>query len=506
MAFEYKVGGQTVRLEADPNLIAVRFHPTTSRSLRANIISSAGMTTPPSAQFDIPEEGIVLVSPAASTPSLPSQQLTLQTLSANEAVERATPVFRIGDNKVVPSDRIIVGLKEKVDPKTIATPLGLTLIRNRENEYLFRVSNGSDPLQVSSSLSSNPDVIYSEPDFITVGRHIPKFVGSEVSPTADLFAQRPSQYALFITKTVDAWNIITGSPNVRIAILDEGVDTTHPDLAGSIEATYDGVDHDTYQAPNRWDGHGTCCAGLAAANASTMAVGVKGVAAGCRILTARIAYSRAPGENWITTNEMIGRCIDWAWEKGAWVISNSWGGGAPSNAIVNAFERARTRGRQGLGCIIVIAAGNASGAVHFPANIGNVLCVSASNEYDEFKNRMSRDGETFWGSCFGREVSVAAPGVHNLSTDMVGEAGYDRTNYFATFNGTSSATPIVAGACALVLSAAPHLREEKVRTIVMASADKVGVAPYHDGRNDYFGYGRLNVLKAVQAAMQPAVA
>jgi len=501
MAYEYKVGGQTVRLETDPNLIALRFHPTTPRSLRAEVISAAGMTPPSSPHFEIPEEGIVLVSPAASTLSSPSQQLTLESLSANKAVERATPVFRVGDNKVVPSDRIIVGLKENVDPDTIATPLGLALIRHRENEYLFRVPNGSDPLQVSSSLSSNPDVAYSEPDFITIGRHVPKFVGSAPA-TTDVFVPRPTQYALIITKSVDAWNIVVGSPNVRIAILDEGVDTAHPDLVGSIEATYDGVDGDTYQTPNRWDGHGTCCAGLAAANAANLAVGVKGVAAGCRILAARIAYSRAPGENWVTTNEMISRCIDWAWETGASVISNSWGGGAPSNAIVNAFERARTRGRQGLGCVVVIAAGNASGAVNFPANIGNVLCVSASNEYDEFKNRMSRDGETFWGSCFGREVSVAAPGVHNLTTDMVGEAGYDRTDYFATFNGTSSATPIVAGACALILSAVPNLREDRVRTIVMASADKVGVAPYHDGRNDYFGYGRLNVLRAVQAAME----
>ena len=75
--------------EADPNLIAVRFHPTTSRSLRANIISSAGMTTPPSAQFDIPEEGIVLVSPAASTSAVPGITRNQSSRSASES--RAGP-------------------------------------------------------------------------------------------------------------------------------------------------------------------------------------------------------------------------------------------------------------------------------------------------------------------------------------------------------------------------------------------------------------------------------
>jgi len=128
------------------------------------------------------------------------------------------------------------------------------------------------------------------------------------------------------------------------------------------------------------------------------------------------------------------------------------------------------------------------------------LAVSASNEFDEFKSPTSSDGEG-WGSNFGPEVDLAAPGVHNLTTDISGSGGYTNNNYFDDFNGTSSATPIVAGAAALVLSANPELKEREVRKILKDTADKVGAEPYIDGRNDRFGHGRLNVLAAVQQAL-----
>ena len=202
----------------------------------------------------------------------------------------------------------------------------------------------------------------------------------------------------------------------------------------------------------------------------------------------------------MTTSETIRQSIDWSWQNGAAVLSNSWGGGAPSNAIVMAFERARIKGRNGLGSVIVIAAGNASGNVAFPATISSVLAVSASNEFDEFKTRTSRDQEYWWGSCYGPEISIAAPGVHNLTTDIRGTGGYDPGDYAPAFNGTSSATPLVAGACALVISAKPTLREDQVRALITGTADKVGTTPYVQGRNDFFGFGRLNVLRAVQKA------
>ena len=173
-------------------------------------------------------------------------------------------------------------------------------------------------------------------------------------------------------------------------------------------------------------------------------------------------------------------------------------GVAPSSAIINAFERARTQGRDGKGCVILVAAGNDSAPVNFPGNLVNILTVSASNEYDEPKTKISQDGESWWGSSFGPEVDVAAPGVHNLTTDISGQNGYTEENYVPDFNGTSSSTPIVAGAVGLVLSANKNLTEADVRDIIRNTADKVGPLAYVNGRNDHMGFGRLNVLRAVE--------
>jgi thermitase len=500
MAFEYKVMGKTVRLEVDPNVVAVKFQPSAPSNMRAAAARDVGLSAF-SERIELPNEGITLIPATGVGPATVNSATQLRRLSANDQVVTATPVFRMGENKVVPSNRIIVALDDATPVGSILAQYSLEIINRRENEFLLRVPDSADPLQISQEIAARPGVIFSEPDFITVGHHLPRFAGpnAEPAPAVAPNAAFPAQYAMTITQAADAWQLVQGVRNIAIAILDEGVDTTHRDLAPVVVGQFDGVNNSSPQTPNQWDGHGTSCAGLAA-GAGVLGSGMHGSGSGCALIAVRIAYSQQSGGPWITSNDIIARSIDWAWQNGAAVLSNSWGGGAPSNSIVAAFERARTRGRQGLGCVIAIAVGNAAGPVNFPATIPNVLAVSASNEFDEFKTRTSRDGETWWGSCFGPEVSVAAPGVHNVTTDIVGAGGYDPSDYFAKFNGTSSATPIVAGACALILSAQPNLRENQVRTIIMNSADKVGATPYVNGHNDFFGFGRLNVLRSIQMA------
>jgi subtilisin-like proprotein convertase family protein len=116
------------------------------------------------------------------------------------------------------------------------------------------------------------------------------------------------------------------------------------------------------------------------------------------------------------------------------------------------------------------------------------------------------------------EVTSATPGLGVLTTDRLGSAGYDETHYTDTFGGTSSACPLVAGVAALVLSANPRLTAQEVRQILEQTADKI-VDPNPDpqlglqkgtyeakGRCDWFGYGKVNAAKAVQAAVQRQVA
>jgi subtilisin family serine protease len=504
MAHEYRVAGKTIRLEPDPSVVAVRFQNNLPNSSRARAAEAAAGVGPFSTRFEIPGERLTIMPVRPPATGGPGPAAALQALDAQPEIAKALPVFRMGGNRVVPSDRVILGLKDGADQAAILARYNLTPIREREGEVLARIPDDADVFDLCARLDADGAVEFAEPDFVTIGRHIPRRTGS-LQPSA-LDPMAGDQYAMRITRAEDALEVQQGRPEVRIAVLDEGVDTRHLDLAAAVVARYDAVDDDAYQEPNAWDGHGTSCAGLAAAVPNN-ALGIRGAGAGCSLLAVRIAYSAFNGGDWITTNENIARAIDWSWREGrADVLSNSWGGGAPSNAIVRAFERARTQGRDGLGCVLVIAAGNEFGPVSFPGTLRNVLTVSASNEFDEIKTPTSSDGETWWGTNHGPEVSVAAPGVHNLTTDISGASGYAAGDYTPTFNGTSSATPIVAGACGLIISAAPRLREDAVRALICDNADKIGPFPYKDGRNDFFGCGRLNVLNSVQAARAGAVA
>lgn len=296
-----------------------------------------------------------------------------------------------------------------------------------------------------------------------------------------------------------AWTIHRGDPAIRVAVLDEGVDVEHPDLRAAVVAQNDFVDKNSTAMPSGNDAHGTACAGIIVGRGDKF----PGISA-CSLVAVRIAKDDGSG-HWVFDDFATADAIDWSWKEGrADVLSNSWGGGPPVDVISNAFERARTKGRDGKGCVVVIAAGNANGPVNFPATLPNMLCVGASNEWDERKSKTSQDGETWWGSCFGPEMSLVAPGVHIATTDISGAAGYSPDNYTLTFNGTSSATPHVAAAAALVLSVAPDLKEKSVRDILTEEATKLTALGKLDPKrkwNKEMGWGRLDIHAALRRAL-----
>ncbi|MBT3878002.1 MAG: S8 family serine peptidase [Candidatus Scalindua sp.] len=496
MGYQYKVGTQNIELSPYDDLVAVRFKEPAKYSIRATITNKCGLGFFRE-RTEVPDEKYTIIPVGQDAkPRRERHQSAVESLQREADVARVATVFKLGETIVLATDRVLIGFNS--DTKNVLEVLDKyygEVVGKTGDEYVVQLQEGADPLDISTELAKEENVIYAEPDFVSIKNHVALSPQSTPQPSAgDPQAHR--QYAINITKAVDAWQLQKGDPQVRIAILDEGVDMAHEDLSTAIVGSYDGVDDDTFQEPNPWDGHGTACAGLAAAVHDNDR-GIKGIGGGCSIQAVRIAYSPQDGANWVTRNSWIARAIDWAWREGASVISNSWGGGAASTAIINAFERARTQGRNGKGSVIVVAAGNDSGPVDFPGNLPNVLTVSASNEYDEFKTKTSRDGEYWWGSNFGPEVDLAAPGVHNLTTDISGSDGYTSGNY-TDFNGTSSATPIVAGAVGLLLSANNDLTESEARDYLRQAADKVGTTPYQNGRNDQFGNGRLNVLAALQ--------
>ncbi|MBK7762450.1 MAG: S8 family serine peptidase [Bacteroidetes bacterium] len=390
---------------------------------------------------------------------------------------------------------------------------------NKHDKLLFAIevdkNSSGNALELANKLSETRKFLYAEPDFLLL---LKKFstndtylnyqwslnnTGSSIqyngTPGADM-------------NIFNAWTLSTGNSATKVAVIDEGVDLVHPDLIGNMLPGFDGTGLGSGGAPSGNDAHGTACAGIIAAVGNNN-LGIAGVAYSAKIVPVRIAYGS--GSSWITSNAWIGTCIDWAWDQGdADVLSNSWGGGGSSSVINDAIGRATTLGRGGLGAPVLFAAGNDNSAVSYPATLSNVISVTAMSMCNQRKSTSSCDGETFWGSNYGTNTDVSAPGVKIYTCDISGANGYSSGDYTGTFNGTSSATPNTAGVMALILSVNPSLTMSQARQILEISCDKVGGYTYNSGvanqpngtwSND-LGYGRVNAFAALQLANpQPCI-
>lgn len=289
------------------------------------------------------------------------------------------------------------------------------------------------------------------------------------------------------------WDLTMGSSAVTVAILDEGVELGHPDLVGAF--LHNGINLGTMSGTGAPTGnHGTPCAGIVAARTGN-AVGVAGLAGGCRLLP--IAFDR-----WTDTEVAAG--LRYARLQGAQVVSMSFGWNAWSAAVIDpAIQEAHNAGM-----ILCVATHNQNtlNGITYPATNPLVIAVGASDQADNRKSPSSPDGEG-WGSNYGPQMSVVAPGVRIPSTDRLGSSGYTGTAYTGTFNGTSAATPHVAALAALIRSRNSSLSNVAVRNIIEKTAAKVGTVPYANVSghpngtwNNQMGYGRIDVHAALIAA------
>jgi thermitase len=324
-----------------------------------------------------------------------------------------------------------------------------------------------------------------------VGAVSPNFIRRSVNVPRSAAPQKAWSHKMIgVSK---AWAVTQGATDVRVAVLDEGVDVTHPALKSAVYAQRDFIDENGDSAmPDNDDAHGTACAGIVLSRDKNY----PGIAPKCSLIAARIAMGDGAG-GWVFDDFNTGDAIRWSLSQGAAVLSNSWVTSGPSNDISLAFAEARTQGRGGLGSVVVIAAGNNEGPIGFPGDLPGYVTVGASNPDDERKTHSSSDGEYKWGSSYGPTMTLLAPGVFIWTTDISGPCGLGPGDFTKTFNGTSSATPAVAGAAALMISANPALSGASVRQLLIESAAKF------TGQTDWtgeLGWGRLDVGKAVKAA------
>lgn len=404
------------------------------------------------------------------------------------------------DTMIIPTETMIAEVKSKSELTWLRNHYGMQVIQEgrRGKSLLQAPEGGSDGVRLvfeaARTAHSRRNILVAQPNFLRAIRRPAPATGSSIFfwnldnqetgskgiPGADVHA-------------LAAWTITEGSSDIRVAILDEGVDSNHPYLKDAIVDEADFVDGNSHARPSGDDAHGTACAGIVGSRHKKY----RGLAPGVSLIGVRIAKSDNQGF-WLFDDFDTADAIDWSWDDArADVLSNSWGGGPPSDAITRAFERARTRGRSGKGSVVVVAAGNDQRPVDFPGNLPNVLTVGASNQWDKRKTKGSRDGEYWWGSNYGPGLDVMAPGVKIPTTDIRGQRGYDRTLVTPNFNGTSSACPHVAAAAAMILSIRPTASEADVREVIKETADSL---TNNEGWDQLTGHGRLNTYRALRAA------
>ena len=275
-----------------------------------------------------------------------------------------------------------------------------------------------------------------------------------------------------------AWNYATGK-NIKIAILDKGVDTSHVDLASNIGSL--SFDTETGTSPSVLYGdHGTHCAGIAAAIKDND-IQIAGVAPNATIISISNSLN-------VTTNSRLKRAdgIIWAFQNGADIISNSWTSSTYHEAIDEAVQEAFSYGRQGKGCVIVFASGNGySNNLSYPANCNDtILAVGA----------IGNTGARASFSNYGTKLDLVAPGVDILSTLPNDQTGY--------MSGTSMACPHVAGVAALVLERNSELTVNQVNSIINSNAKKIPGINFNvtkpDGLwNIEYGYGLADAYNSV---------
>lgn len=314
-----------------------------------------------------------------------------------------------------------------------------------------------------------------------------------------------------------AWSITTGSSNVTIVIVDSGIDTLHPELLGKLLPGYDAMEDGTngYPTPNfDSDGHGTACAGIAAANTNNT-LGVAGVCQDCKVVPIRVFhYEVILGEvqPWSETAFFL-NAMTWQTQNDIDVSSNSWA--VPdillalypgSDSLVNAvIDEVVDNARGGLGVPMLFSSGN-DGVTDtiplWPARYEKTIAVGATSMCDEQKTPTSCDGENWWAGNWGEGLDVSAPGVKVATIDMLGSNGFNNTEYTNTFNGTSAACPNAAGAMGLLLSEFPQMPSWLARKVLSKGAEKVGGYDYgtwkeNGGWSKELGYGRINAYNAL---------
>ncbi|MEQ1650264.1 MAG: S8 family serine peptidase [Hyphomicrobiaceae bacterium] len=327
----------------------------------------------------------------------------------------------------------------------------------------LRIPDNRSVGAVVQLMIADPRIELAQPNFYYQHSNGP----STAQPAVVVGGAAPLQYALMNLKAGQAHKLSLGR-GARIAIIDSGVDTTHPDFVRTDIQHFDA----TGEATTQPDMHGTGVAGLIIGQGTVQGIAPKSSVLSARVFSGKdVASSRA-------TSASILRGMAWSTEQGARVFNMSFAG--PRDRLVERFVKAVAQ----TGVVLVAAAGNGgpNAAAVYPAAYEDVIAVTAIDHADKVYGRANR----------GAYVAIAAPGVDVLVPSTGASHEFQ--------SGTSYAAAYVSGIVALALEINPTLQASVIRKLLFASAEDLG----QPGRDTEFGYGRINAEAVVTQTMATA--
>ncbi len=352
--------------------------------------------------------------------------------------------------------------------------IGLKRLLGLSRVYLITFPASTNVQDVLAALAADPAVEYAEPDFIGSGAGIPGDQWFDYQWNLHNTGQSGGAEDADVDAP-EAWDVSTGVTSTVIAVIDTGVELTHTELAPKIVPGYDFVNDD--DDPQDDHDHGTHVSGIAAA-VTNNGTGMAGVCPKCRVMPIKALNSSNQGYYswWI-------QAIEYAVDHGADVINMSMGGVDDSQSLHTAVRYAY----QANVPIVAAMMNDGDEIVYYPAAFTETIAIGATDRNDERWNN----------SNFGDHIDLVAPGKFILGTV--------RGDTYAFWDGTSMATPHVAGTLGLIHSVRPGYTVEELRTILRTTADDQVGPPNEDkkGWDPYFGAGRLNAARAVQRVVPP---
>ena len=370
--------------------------------------------------------------------------------------------------------RLIVGFAPEATDASRTDTLGRAGLRGAKSTSIRPLRAVVVPVAAGqlratrARLLARPGVAYVEVDHVAHAYDLDASALDEAAATGVAAAWRPNdtflsqQWSLATLRAEEAWELSRGT-GVTIAVVDTGVDYIHPDLAGRVDLGRDFVDGD--DDPMDVQGHGTHVAGIAA-GATDDGFGIAGMAPGSRILAIRVLDAKGAGNY-----SQVASGIVQAAQKGAKVINLSLGGPEQSELLRSAIDYAASRG-----AIVTCATGNESAAaIGYPARYESCIAVGATDSADA-RAAFSNQGDG---------IDLVAPGAQVLSSTMGGS--------HEAWDGTSMASPYVAGAAALLVS--QGLGRRAAVDALVTTAKDIG-APGYDTAT---GNGRIDAAAALQA-------